>query len=60
MSEKKVCHLCHGKTTVIVNVTCTTCHGTGEINNELCKRCYGTGKVDEVRTCPYCLGTGTE
>lgn len=57
---KKPCHLCGGKGTVAITVTCTNCHGSGYINETICSRCWGTGKVEETRTCPYCSGTGSE
>lgn len=56
-SGKRRCNLCagHGKVRAqqgffVVERTCPTCHGRGEVIEEPCKACGGDGRVDQRKT----------
>lgn len=56
-SGSRRCNLCagHGKVRAqqgffVVERTCPTCHGRGEVIEEPCKSCRGEGRVDERKT----------
>jgi molecular chaperone DnaJ len=56
-SGKRRCNLCagHGKVRAqqgffVVERTCPTCHGRGEVIEDPCKVCGGEGRVDERKT----------
>ena len=56
-SGKRRCNLCqgHGKVRAqqgffVVERTCPTCHGRGEVIENPCRKCGGDGRVDERKT----------
>ncbi len=62
---KITCIRCNGKGTElctfcfesgVVSVYCSSCGGTGKLNNETCGTCQGSGKVNEP--CSNCDGRG--
>ena len=66
-SGKRRCNLCagHGKVRAqqgffVVERTCPTCHGRGEVIEEPCKSCHGDGRVDERKTISITIPPGVD
>ena len=56
-SGSRTCNMCagHGKVRAqqgffVVERTCPTCHGRGEVIEDPCRKCRGDGRVDERKT----------
>ncbi len=56
-SGARVCNMCsgHGKVRAqqgffVVERTCPTCHGRGEVIENPCRKCRGEGRIDERKT----------
>ena len=66
-SGKRRCNLCagHGKVRAqqgffVVERTCPTCHGRGEVIENPCKACQGEGRVDERKTISVNIPPGVD
>ena len=66
-SGKRRCNLCggHGKVRAqqgffVVERTCPTCHGRGEVIEDPCKVCRGEGRVDERKTISVTIPPGVD
>ncbi len=66
-SGKRRCNLCagHGKVRAqqgffVVERTCPTCHGRGEVIENPCKSCKGEGRVDERKTIAVNIPPGVD
>ena len=66
-SGKRRCNLCagHGKVRAqqgffVVERTCPTCHGRGEVIEDPCKVCGGEGRVDERKTISVDIPPGVD
>lgn len=66
-SGKRRCNLCggHGKVRAqqgffVVERTCPTCHGRGEVIENPCKSCRGEGRVDERKTISVTVPPGVD
>ena len=65
ITHQEVCPTCRGRAFSGGAMTCTECHGSGQVTqmggrmkfNIQCPRCGGSGKVQDV--CPTCHGEGT-
>jgi molecular chaperone DnaJ len=65
INRQEVCPTCHGQAHTGGSVTCSECHGTGQVTqmggrmkfNITCPSCNGTGKTSN--DCATCRGEGT-
>jgi len=65
INRQEVCPTCHGQAHTGGSMTCSECHGTGQVTqmggrmkfNITCPRCNGTGKISN--DCAACHGEGT-
>ncbi len=65
--KPSTCHACNGSGKVrmqqgffIVERTCTTCHGTGQIIKNPCKKCNGEGRVNKEKSLTVKIPAGVE
>lgn len=56
-ADMRVCNLCAGQGKVraqqgffVVERTCPTCQGRGQVISDPCRKCHGDGRVDERKT----------
>lgn len=66
-SGARVCNMCagHGKVRAqqgffVVERTCPTCHGRGEVIENPCRKCRGEGRVDERKTISIDIPPGVD
>ncbi|WCT78467.1 molecular chaperone DnaJ [Novosphingobium humi] len=64
---KRRCNLCggHGKVRAqqgffMVERTCPTCHGRGEVIEKPCKKCHGEGRVDQRQKLEVAIPKGVD
>ena len=65
INRQEVCPACHGQARTGGSMTCSECHGTGQVTqmggrmkfNITCPSCNGTGKTSNA--CANCHGEGT-
>ena len=64
---KRRCNMCggHGKVRAqqgffMVERTCPTCHGRGEVIEKPCKACHGEGRVDQRKTLEVSIPKGVD
>ncbi|NOW44302.1 molecular chaperone DnaJ [Novosphingobium sp. SG751A] len=64
---KRRCNLCggHGKVRAqqgffMVERTCPTCHGRGEVIEKPCKKCHGEGRVDQRKKLEVAIPKGVD
>ncbi|MDR1375840.1 MAG: molecular chaperone DnaJ [Holosporaceae bacterium] len=65
--KPKACPSCHGSGRMrfsqgffMVEKTCTSCNGTGQIMENSCKTCRGAGRVGKLRTLNVTIPAGIE
>ena len=66
-SGARVCNMCsgHGKVRAqqgffVVERTCPTCHGRGEVIENPCRKCRGEGRIDERKTISIDIPPGVD
>jgi molecular chaperone DnaJ len=66
-SSARVCNMCsgHGKVRAqqgffVVERTCPTCHGRGEVIEKPCRKCRGEGRADERKTISIDIPPGVD
>ncbi len=66
-SGKRRCNLCggHGKVRAqqgffMVERTCPTCHGRGEVIEKPCRACHGEGRVDQRQKLDFAVPRGVD
>ena len=63
----KTCHTCHGHGKVraqqgffVVERTCASCQGRGEVIEDACGSCFGEGRVDKAQTLEVEIPAGVD